>query len=42
MHQSGLTAAETPSSEAGIWREMSLNLAEVVSLSYSAGIFYMP
>jgi hypothetical protein len=40
--QSSLIAAETSISEAKIWREMSLNFAEELSLSYSAGIFNMP
>jgi hypothetical protein len=32
-------AAETSSSEAGSWREMSLNLADTVSLSHYARDF---
>jgi hypothetical protein len=42
IHQSSLLAAETHSSEAGSCREMFLNLADEISLSYSAGIFNMP
>jgi hypothetical protein len=42
IRQNALLAAETPSSESGIWRKMSLNLADVISLSYSTGIFSMP
>jgi hypothetical protein len=42
IHQSSLLAAETHSSEAGSWREMFLNLADEISLSYSAVIFNMP
>jgi hypothetical protein len=38
IHQSCLLAAEVPNSKAGSRREMTLNLAYVVSLSYSAGI----
>jgi hypothetical protein len=30
---------DTPSSEAGSWRGMSLNLADIISLSYCAGFF---
>jgi hypothetical protein len=35
---SALWLQQRHSSKAGSWREMSLNLANVVSLSYSAGI----
>jgi hypothetical protein len=42
VHQSYLVAAETPSNKAGSWREIFLNLADEVSLSYSAGFFNMP
>jgi hypothetical protein len=42
IHQSFLVGAETPRNEAGSWREISLNLVDVVSLSYSAEIFNMP
>jgi hypothetical protein len=38
FHQSSLVAAETPDSETGSWREIFLNLAYVVSLSYPTGI----
>jgi hypothetical protein len=39
---SALWLQQTSRSETGRWREMPLNLADVVSLSYSAGIFNMP
>jgi hypothetical protein len=32
IHSPELSAAETPSSEAGAWREMSLNFGDEVSL----------
>jgi hypothetical protein len=42
IYQSSLIAAETPTTEVGSWREMALNLAYVVSLSYSVGILICP
>jgi hypothetical protein len=42
IHQGSLVIAVTPSSEAGIWVQVYLNLVDEVFLSYSAGIFDMP
>jgi hypothetical protein len=42
IHKNSLAAAETLSSVAEIWREMSLTLANVVSLLYSADILNIP
>jgi hypothetical protein len=41
INQCSMVAAEISSSKARSWQEMSLNLADVVSLSYYAGIFNM-
>jgi hypothetical protein len=42
IHQNSLVAAEIPSSKTGSCWEISLNLADVVSLSYSKGMFNIP
>jgi hypothetical protein len=39
IHQSSLVVDVTPISEAGSWREMSVNLAYEVYFSYFAGLF---